>query len=767
MNKCPVCGFSSSDPAAIKKCLMFHMGITDGAVFDQWKSLHNTIESLRVRIDRGIGDKRQQNQWPIELQEAEQALARFEAEHGIDGRMEPRPMTAVEVLNRWADYAEYDPEQTRFNLLSAQYEYHKCIDNIVRFMDYDPTGALGVLYARQTFETVLQQARVKAIDIISDPHAFDQEIEMWRVFHHPDIKTIEQSLLDRIDHIVTSAIPTKMLGQRDFAAEETALVNSASAVIEQLDRCNLDVFSYAGPLENMTRFTTRILVFETLSACLLTLEAGPNGIYLCYISNKGTADGYFGFFLKSGGTLISINERIDEAYPGQHGFSRNARWTEAKADQLFPYEFVLDFAGYDYKGYATEQVIDTDQLEFFKLPAGGYLPLILAMVLLVNRYQGVDLSDQPLVYVDSLLKVNIPELPSETTALIPVVGSAIMTRNQNLDLGLTTDNLLDGSFAARFKDPGRSYKETGQFHSNDLFVQLYGQNFQLDTGDLFHKTDRLALTDGRLTLPTRETHEFVGTAKRMEVEAYREARVQLAEHIRDNMFKAYQDFGGAPAIHKWKEEIVKTNQNKLVQLCIQREYQHQNDCVPSYQDDPYSYLHRSEFSNSKFDSYDLSAFLPLNRQEYDGRWLTGRVYTRDEKNFCKIFYSFLFRDWTQLADLFGEDNIPIPIKGWVHDRIIGDNPLLNATDAVNGIGTVFEYHEIRVNRRLWTDTQWKNLFRDNWINDRDNRDHWSKATPPDTALPESTATDFSFTIGFSRREMAAMVKEYAKTIEES
>ena len=767
MNKCPVCGFSSPDPSAVKKCLMFHMGITDGAVFDQWKSLYDTIESLRIRIDRGIGDRREREQWPIQLQEAKMTKAKLEAEYGIDGRMEPRPMTAIEVLNRWAAYAEYDPEQTRFNILSAQYEYHKCIDNIVKFMDYDPTGALGVLYARQTFESVLQQARVKAIDIISDPHTFDEEIEMWRVFHHPDIKAIEQSLLNRIDHIVTAAIPTKMLGQRNLAAEETALVNSASAVIEQLDRCNLDVFSYAGPLENLTRFTTHILVFETLSACLLTLEAGPNGIYLCYISNKGTADGYFGFFLKSGGTLISINERIDEAYPGQHGFSRNARWTEAKADQLFPYEFVLNFASYDYKGYATEQVIDTNQLEFFKLPAGGYLPLILAMVLLVNRYQDKDLSDQPLVYVDSLLKVNIPELPSETTALIPVVGSAIMTRNQNLDLGLTTDNLLDGSFAVRFKDPGRSYKETGQFHSNDLFVQLYGQDFQLDTGDLFHKTDRLALTDGRLTLPTRETHEFVGTAKRMEVEAYREARVQLAEHIRDNMFKAYQDFGGAPAIHKWKEEIVKTNQNKLVQLCIQREYQHQNDCVPSYQDDPYPYLHRSEFSNSKFDSYDLSAFLPLNRQEYDGRWLTGRVYTRDEKNFCKIFYSFLFRDWTQLADLFGENNIPIPIKGWVHDRIIGDNPLLNATDAVNGIGTVFEYHEIRVNRRLWTETQWKNLFRDNWINDRDNRDHWSKATPPDTALPESTATDFSFTIGFSRREMAAMVKEYAKTIEKS
>lgn len=87
--------------------------------------------------------------------------------------------------------------------------------------------------------------------------------------------------------------------------------------------------------------------------------------------------------------------------------------------------------------------------------------------------------------------------------------------------------------------------------------------------------------------------------------------------------------------------------------------------------------------------------------------------------------------------------------------------------AVNGIGTVFEYHEIRVNRRLWTDTQWKNLFRDNWINDKDNRDYWNKATPPDTALSESTATDFSFTIGFSRREMAAMVKEYAKTIEKS
>lgn len=362
-------------------------------------------------------------------------------------------MTPLDILDEWAKYTNFDPNQTRFNLLSFEYQFHSCSKKLVQFMNYDPSGTLGVIYARTVFQKAMKDARISVADILCEPDCLAEEQRMWNIFNDPDIQTFEDSLLDRIDSIVQQSVEAKMIGQRDREQERNALTSSITAIIEELDKCSVDVFLRGGPIQPINRFSTRIHVFPTLSACLLTLEQSADGIYLCYVDNSGTVDGYFGFYIKSNGTILSISERIDEAYPTEHQFSRNGRWTEAKADALFPYGYIFQFSNYDYKGYASLQQIDETQLDFFKLPAGGYLPLILAMVLLVGKYQGQDFADYPQLYVDSLLTINQKELPEETRALIPINGSELISVNRSFQMALTLENLMDSSFVKRFSGP--------------------------------------------------------------------------------------------------------------------------------------------------------------------------------------------------------------------------------------------------------------------------------------------------------------------------
>lgn len=670
-------------------------------------------------------------------------------------------MTPLDILDEWAKYTNFDPNQTRFNLLSFEYQFHSCSKKLVQFMNYDPSGTLGVIYARTVFQKAMKDARISVADILCEPDCLAEEQRMWNIFNDPDIQTFEDSLLDRIDSIVQQSVEAKMIGQRDREQERNALTSSITAIIEELDKCSVDVFLRGGPIQPINRFSTRIHVFPTLSACLLTLEQSADGIYLCYVDNSGTVDGYFGFYIKSNGTILSISERIDEAYPTEHQFSRNGRWTEAKADALFPYGYIFQFSNYDYKGYASLQQIDETQLDFFKLPAGGYLPLILAMVLLVGKYQGQDFANYPQLYVDSLLTINQKELPEETRALIPVNGSELISANRSFQMTLTLENLMDSSFVKRFSDPKRNHLERGEFpQEENLFVKLYGAGFQLDNDSILKTNKYLALQAADESVTLGPTPEFVGTKERFEVEAYREARIQLADYIRDQMLKAYLDCGGKQGVQDWYNKLLISNREKLFELCV--EYNKLQDSSADIPDDsPYSCM--SSGINNKgcipeYRGQTLSQFpfnTPHEFTKYgwtDGKWLcpiTGNMAT--------IFFRFTFKSWKQMAMVFGEENLIKPVIGYQEHRIGFGNPLLRATDAVDYIGTVFESNERHQNRRLWTNTDWENFYWDQWLH-HDRKDRTGPI--PETALPEPSVINFDFAIAFSKRGFARLLKEH-------
>lgn len=69
-------------------------------------------------------------------------------------------MNAIDILARWAEYSDYDPEQKSFNLLSTNYEMNRISKSVAAINEFDPTGTMGVLYVKQAFENLCKDVRV-------------------------------------------------------------------------------------------------------------------------------------------------------------------------------------------------------------------------------------------------------------------------------------------------------------------------------------------------------------------------------------------------------------------------------------------------------------------------------------------------------------------------------------------------------------------------------------------------------------------------------
>jgi len=99
-------------------------------------------------------------------------------------------MNAIDILEKWFKYSEYDPNRTSFNLLSSDYMMHKACENIEKLSSYDPSGTFAVLYAKHCFEECLKQARVKAYDVVANPDYLIEEREMYSPNRRISIRTV-------------------------------------------------------------------------------------------------------------------------------------------------------------------------------------------------------------------------------------------------------------------------------------------------------------------------------------------------------------------------------------------------------------------------------------------------------------------------------------------------------------------------------------------------------------------------------------------------
>ena len=53
--------------------------------------------------------------------------------------------------------------------------------------------------------------------------------------------------------------------------------------------------------------------------------------------------------------------------------------------------------------------------------------------------------------------------------------------------------------------------------------------------------------------------EFIGTEKRMRLQVYKEARMQLAEYIKEKIYQAWVDYGKTEKIKEWYQQSLLSN----------------------------------------------------------------------------------------------------------------------------------------------------------------------------------------------------------------
>ena len=125
-------------------------------------------------------------------------------------------MNAIDILARWAEYSDYDPEQKSFNLLSTNYVMNRISKSVAAINEFDPTGTMGVLYVKQAFEDLCKDVRVRMSELLEHPEEFREDMEMWSLLHSNDIVAVETELLDSIDALVNQTVPTKQCSAETY-----------------------------------------------------------------------------------------------------------------------------------------------------------------------------------------------------------------------------------------------------------------------------------------------------------------------------------------------------------------------------------------------------------------------------------------------------------------------------------------------------------------------------------------------------------------------
>lgn len=651
-------------------------------------------------------------------------------------------MTAhTEILNKWAEYTKYDENQTSFNLLSMDYTLHHKNKNIQKLLSrYDHTGRLSLLYAKYIMEASMKVSKITVHDAVCNPGCIQETITMWNLFQKPEVIETESQYAKTLRNFSQRIAGHVLLGDMDDSALLHEFIDALDDVIEQLDGCKVDLFKKSGnSIGKIENFSTSIMVYETLAECLLNLDAAPDGVYLCYIRHQNTAEGYFGFFIVSSGNILCISDRCDEAYMGQHQNSRNGRWAESKKDKIFPYDYIFSFSQHDYKGYASVYEINEEKLRFFNLTPKVYMPILVAMLLIGQEYSG-SLPDLPETYVNSLFYSNILPMIESGTLHLPVPvdeKNELIAFNSSYRPEFTKEDIVSGKPSDRFNYKGsNNRKVSGYFgKAGDIFIGLYGEGFKGYSSDSAVKTGlqwKYALSEQTGNDDDGYIPEFVGSRDRIDMEVYRQARKSLAEYIGERMYKEYTEYGGKEAVFEWYRRTLENRKSQLIQICVETYIKRSSETV-SKKESLYGKCGKHEDDlNCHVLISEVCPYADFKLNREINKWRDQYLSIVGEGK-CTIWFAFFPDDWNSIAGILDED-VPKIVKGWWNERFCygfrenshyNGNSLLQATDAVGDITTPFN---------------------------RNNRDKRYR----------NACTDFSFGIGFSKREFNKLLKKAEK-----
>lgn len=556
------------------------------------------------------------------------------------------------------------------------------------------------MYAKRVLKKILSSTKVNLWDILENPDGIKEYRDMFDDLHSNIVLEAEKAYIQAMNTILQQVSGVALLegegneGRCDF----TSHIDEIDTVIERIPKLNLEYYTKGSTISTPNNFSTTIMIYNTLTQCIVDIEGKADGVYLCYIRVGDTANGYFGVFIKSNGNLLSFNERPNEAYPGQHANSRNGRWSDDKAYDIFPYEEVLSFDDYDYKGYSHIHKIDDSKAEFKYM--GKYLYTVVLTMVLVSNRACMGKADAPIVYIDALIGNNLKQL-SNSNQLIALGSSALVNNMRTFAVDFTQSDIIAGTPSLRFDhttSSSKSYFEKGSFpeqtpdSTTQLYIDLYAKNINLDdlNPERLLESNSYLLTSGRqVDKNAAPTPEFVGTPERMQMEAYRKGREVLANHIEHEMEQEYIRYGGAKAVYNWWRDAIEKKREALEQVCaaIYARNNIKTLSVPEgyidWNDETYRVY---DYNKIRIDVYpDTKYKTPMGRVS---TYLCPCDLRRDvaydpvDSTKCSVYFIFRPDNWKELEEISGQE-VPKLVKGWDRNgRAYSGNPLLDATDAV-------------------------------------------------------------------------------------
>lgn len=577
------------------------------------------------------------------------------------------------VLEDWFKFSGYDKDQKEFNLLSYGLMLHLKNERVDMLLNqYDPSGVIPVIYAKGVFRHLISAL---GIDLWKDNADVDAEMladarTLYTEFYSEPVMEAEREYVDSLQCIIDAITDNLVLGEHKIDKELENAADMIQRVYDAVSHFAYESYLQGSSLAPIKKFDSKVSVYPTLAQCVCALESAEDGMYLCYIGIPRAKDGYWGFFVKNNGSLLSFNDRPDNQY---FGSSRDM------TSSLFPYKEMADFFN-----EGNVQGIADDELDM-RLMLTDYVPIALAMLLISRRLAAAGKADAPFVYIDSLLPINLQAAQqSDPTGAIAALGrSQTAARMKSFSLDFTAEDVMTGKMNPVFNadnSPEASFREKGKFPPQtegsymQRIIDAYGQDFTADAAHLCASDSykrmfysESADTDGSCAVSAAP--ELVGSYCRMQMAFYWKARRQLAQHIEKRMLQDYISFGGADAAQLMWSELLLAKKAELERICASL-YQSEavsqaneigrgsrKHCAAKYQDIPVS-VYRNTFGFLPFEYRECKTIIFARGADEDA----AGCDSGNDKG-CITWFAFSPANCEQMERLAGRE-LPNIFKGW-------------------------------------------------------------------------------------------------------
>lgn len=631
-------------------------------------------------------------------------------------------MTIFDILNKWAAYSEYDENQKKFNLGSLNYEYHVIGEKVQEIIkNYDSSGKLAVVYIKRMFEQLMKKVTVTAWDVLSHNDGMDEERDIFEMFNSKEVLSAEKEIVSMFQNAYLKITGGRQIGENKNL--ENDILNSIIQAIDSMKKTHEMLFLKGSTMRDLNKsISPNLLVFNTMAECILNIERANDGLYLCFIRAEDSASCFFTYIAKSNGNILSVNDMYQEAFAGQNIGSRNARWTEEKAANLFPYDSELfQYSEHDYKGYATKYKMN-EGIGIYELGEKTFLPVIAGFLLVSLKYSNKDI-DLPLSYIDTLLPMNMEKMKG--TEIIPTGKSEIMSLQSSANLNFEADKILSGEYAKEFdwNTTRGHYTETGCFSNlNQIMVDLWGEGFVYDPSK-----DSVNISNANFLLGSggeQYISEFIGTEKRQRMQVYQNIRKQLADYMWDQIYKEWLAFGELEGVKKWYKSELEKSMPHIMDIMIETE-KHGTD----YEDNTKVFqvkdgnviLFSVIMSEERKAAYNYIS--PSYERLFGCYFAPEKRDFLDETDGCGVNVTFTFTpfNWKGIEKLIGKE-VPKIVKGWNHEgHDYYGNPILNAHDEVEKVSTPMDINRNKKRERIFGKSEFDFKFVYGF-----SKKHWNK-----------------------------------------